>query len=57
MVQPRKTTLSGGILLALSMLVGAVVGVLHRQASIGFLWGFGVGVGLVILVWLIDRFR
>jgi hypothetical protein len=57
MAQPRKTTLSGGILLALSMLVGAVFGVLHRQPSIGFLIGLSVGVGLVILVWLIDRLR
>jgi UDP-N-acetylmuramyl pentapeptide phosphotransferase/UDP-N-acetylglucosamine-1-phosphate transferase len=57
MVRSRKTPLAGGLLLALSIIVGVVVGILHRQSSIGFLAGLGVGLVLLVLVWLIDRLR
>jgi hypothetical protein len=46
---------SGGVLLAASILIGAVAGVYMRQPSIGFLAGLGVGLVLLAGVWLIDR--
>ena len=46
---------SGGALLAVSILIGAAAGVYMRQPSIGFIAGLGVGLFLLIAVWLIDR--
>lgn len=49
--------MAGGSLLALSMVVGAVIGIIYRQPSIGFLAGVGVGALLMLLVWLFDQRR
>ncbi|MDQ8757507.1 hypothetical protein RCO27_14850 [Sphingosinicella sp. LHD-64] len=57
MDRPSRTPMAGGFLLALSILVGVVVGVVERQASIGFLAGLGVGLALLGLVWALDRRR
>ena len=46
---------AGGALLAVSILIGAVAGAYMRQPSIGFVAGLGVGLFLLIAVWLIDR--
>ena len=46
---------AGGVLLAVSILIGAVAGVYLRQPSIGFLAGLAAGLVLVLAVWLIDR--
>lgn len=46
---------AGGALLAVSILTGAVAGVYMRQPSLGFLAGLGVGLVLLVIVWLIDR--
>lgn len=51
----RKGGMAGGSLLAFSLIVGAVVGTLYGQPSIGFLVGLGVGALLLLLVWLLDR--
>lgn len=53
----RQSPRSGGILLAFAILAGAVVGIVKGQASIGVLAGLGVGIALLVLVWLIDRRR
>ena len=50
-----RTPLAGGSLLALSLLVGAVVGIARGQASLGVVVGLAVGLALLGLVWLIDR--
>lgn len=47
--------MAGGFLLAAAMLIGVVVGTVYRQPSIGFLAGFGIGLLLFLLVWLLDR--
>jgi len=52
---PRKDARSGGSLLAISVIAGAVGGTLAGQASIGFLIGVAIGLALLLLVWLIDR--
>lgn len=54
---PRRTTQSGGVLLALSIVAGSTIGIINRQASIGFLAGLGIGLLLLLLVWLLDRRR
>lgn len=50
-------TRAGGCLLTLSILAGTVIGTIYRQQSIGFLAGLGVGLILLILVWLWDSRR
>lgn len=57
MAPDRKATRSGGVLLALSLLAGALIGVFAGQPSIGFLAGAGIGLVLLTLVWLLDRRR
>lgn len=52
---PNRTSQAGGFLLAVSIIVGVIVGSMLGQPSIGFLAGTGVGVVLLALVWLIDR--
>jgi len=51
----KKTNMAGGCLLALSIMVGAVVGVLYQQATLGLIAGSVAGLGLLTLVWLLNR--
>jgi zinc transporter ZupT len=51
------TPAAGGALVAVSAIVGAVVGYLWNQPSLGFLLGLGVGAALATAVWLGDRER
>lgn len=46
---------SGGFLLAMSILVGPIVGSLFGEPSLGFIIGLGVGLLLLLAVWLADR--
>ena len=48
---------AGGFLLAVSLLLGVVIGSLFRQPSIGFLAGAAIGAALLVIVWLGDRSR
>ena len=57
MNSPRKNLQSGGFLLALAVVAGAVGGTMAGEPSIGILAGFGVGLLLLLAVWLIDRRR
>lgn len=52
---PSRTPMAGGFLLAVSLVVGTVLGAGQGQASLGFVAGFGVGLVLALAVWLIDR--
>ena len=54
---PRNTPMSGGFILAIALVVGVFVGMARGEASMGFLWGLGVGLAGLLLVWLIDRRR
>ena len=47
--------LAGGCLMCIALLAGAIFGVWQGQPSIGVLGGFGVGLVLLILIWLWDR--
>ncbi|MEN2709799.1 hypothetical protein ACQKOH_09750 [Sphingomonas sp. NPDC092331] len=54
---PSKTPMAGGFLLALSLIVGVFAGIARGEASFGFVVGLGVGIALLIAVWLVDRMR
>jgi hypothetical protein len=47
----------GGFLITIALLVGAVVGTIYGEPSIGLVAGLGVGVFGAVLVWLYDRAR
>jgi len=49
--------MAGGFLLAISIMAGVFGGGMLGQPSIGFMVGVGVGVLLLVLVWLMDRKR
>jgi hypothetical protein len=53
----RSGGIAGGFLIALGMLLGAVIGTVYRQPSIGFLAGLGIGILLSLLIWWLDRRR
>lgn len=55
----RKThfTRSGGCLLALALLGGVIVGAWAHESSIGFIGGLGIGLALLLAIWLMDRRR
>lgn len=53
----RPGGMAGGAFLAISLIAGIVIGTMFRQPSIGALAGFGFGVALMVLVWLLDRRR
>lgn len=55
--KPSSTPVAGGALLAFSLIVGSVIGVLRGQPSVGFIGGLGVGLALLVAVALIDRAR
>jgi hypothetical protein len=55
MEDSRKLARSGGCLLAFALLAGTFVGMVLGQPSIGFLAGSGLGLILVIAVFLLDR--
>ncbi|HEX8224552.1 MAG TPA: hypothetical protein VF605_12110 [Allosphingosinicella sp.] len=55
-VRTRYTQAAGSVL-AISIIAGAVAGVIVGQPSIGFLVGLASGVLLAILFWLNDRRR
>lgn len=52
-----KAPRAGGALLAFAILAGVAAGIYARQPSIGFLAGAGIGLLLLLLVWLLDRRR
>lgn len=55
--RPRQDARSGGALLALSIIAGAVGGAFAGQASVGFLAGLAAGLVMLAAVWLFDRGR
>ena len=57
MAQRIPYTRAAGSVLAISIIAGAVAGVIVGQPSIGFLVGLGAGVLLALLFWLNERRR
>ena len=57
MAAKSNAPMAGGFLLCVSLLAGALIGVFLGQPSIGFLVGAGIGIALLLLIWLLDRKR
>lgn len=57
MANASRNSMAGGFLLAVSILVGAFVGIVKQQASLGLVVGLSVGIVLAIVIWLVDRRR
>jgi hypothetical protein len=53
----RRSTAAGGIVIVLGLIIGAIYGINAGQPMLWLLRGFGAGIVLAILVWLIDRWR
>ena len=51
----RRDRRAGGAILALSILVGTIVGIAMRQSSIGILAGVAIGMLSLVAIWLVDR--
>ncbi|TPG18608.1 hypothetical protein EAH79_00175 [Sphingomonas koreensis] len=52
---PTPSSAAGGVLLALGLMGGSVVGLAMNQPTIGFLIGGAIGIAAAIAVWLRDR--
>jgi hypothetical protein len=52
-----RATLSGGFLIAASLMIGVIFGAWKGQPSLGFVVGLGVGVVLAVAVWQFDKMR
>ena len=48
---------AGGMLIAVAVMAGSIIGLVYNQPTIGFLVGGGIGIAAAIAVWLIDRRR
>lgn len=46
-----------GVILALTIIVGAMIGAAYGQPSIGLLVGAAIGIAISIAAWLADRRR
>lgn len=57
MAQSPRNPRSGGALLAISVIAGAVGGTIGGQPSVGFLAGLAAGLVMLLAVWLFDRRR
>jgi hypothetical protein len=53
----RPAPQAGGILLALFILAGALIGSIKGQPTIGVLVGTGLGITAALALWLADRRR
>lgn len=52
-----RNAAAGGIFLFLGPVAGAVLGTTRGEPILWMLYGFAAGVGLAMLVWLLDRWR
>ncbi len=57
MASNSNAPVAGGFLLCLCLLAGALIGVFLGQPSIGFLAGAGIGLALLVALWLFERRR
>ena len=53
----RSGTQAGGAILALTIILGAVIGTVLGQSSIGVVAGTAIGIVAVLVVWQRDRAR
>jgi hypothetical protein len=55
MTSPTNSPRAGGCAIALLALVGAVIGNIYHQPSIGLIAGVGLGAAIALGLWLKDR--
>lgn len=48
---------AGGCFIAAAILLGAIIGVMRHQPTVGVLVGTAIGVAAALIVWLRDRVR
>jgi len=54
-MQKRRNTAAGGIFLFLGPVVGALYGIGRGEPILWMLCGFGAGILIALLIWLVDR--
>lgn len=52
-----RPRMAGGIFIFLGLLIGAVLGVVYNEPSIGMIAGFAIGTAIAVAIWLLDRRR
>lgn len=52
---PANAPVGAGIILAIGVIGGTVIGAMNGQPSVGFLIGLGASAALAGLLWLKDR--
>jgi TM2 domain-containing membrane protein YozV len=57
MNETNNKSMAGGFFIALGLIGGGIAGVYFDQPSAGMVIGLGIGCGIALLVWLIDRKR
>ena len=56
-MQRRSTPIAGGIFLFLGPVIGAAYGMSRGEPILWMLYGFGAGLLLAGLIWLVERRR
>lgn len=56
-MRDTKFPMAGGFIMAITAVVGAIVGARQGQPSAGLLLGLGAGAAISLVIWLIDRRR
>ena len=51
----KRTPFAGGIFLFLGPVIGALYGLGRGEPILWMLYGFGAGLAIAILIWLLDR--
>jgi hypothetical protein len=54
-MQDRRTPAAGGIFLFLGPVIGALYGIGRGEPILWMLYGFGIGVALAVIIWLVDK--
>lgn len=54
-MQQRRTPAAGGIFLFLGPILGALYGIGRGELVPWMFYGFGIGIALALIVWLVDR--
>jgi hypothetical protein len=53
----NRSAAAGGIFIFVGLIAGAIYGINVGQPMLWLLRGFGLGIVLAVLVWIIDRWR
>lgn len=51
----QRSDSAGGLVLAVSLMIGTIIGLVAGQPSLGFLAGLVVGAAIAVMIWLKGR--